>query len=102
MKEKRHTVVFTVSEQGRVEPVLSVQWMPRRVVCLGRADDVMGMRCEDHIPHSFAFRLLSARSRASAQEAMCARGLSARLVRTIGTRAPRTMPAVCAPARYSN
>ena len=36
------------------------------------------MTCEDHIPHSFAFRLLSARSRASAQEAMCARGLSDR------------------------
>src|SRR5580704_1165914 len=40
--------------------------------------------------------------RAMAQEARRASVLSARLVRITGTRAPSTMPAICAPARYSS
>src|SRR5262249_9961829 len=39
---------------------------------------------------------------ATAHEAILVAGLSARLVRTIGTRAPRTMPAARASARYSS
>src|SRR6266487_3440015 len=57
--------------------------------------------CQQSI-HTLPFRLLYDSNRASAHEALCARGLSARLVSTIGTRAPNTMPVVCASARYSN
>jgi hypothetical protein len=60
------------------------------------------IECENHLSHGFVVRLLCARSNASAQEALRARGLSERLVKTIGTRAPKTMPAACASAKYSN
>src|SRR5262249_32898787 len=43
-----------------------------------------------------------ANTRATAQEATRVAGLSARLVSTMGTRAPSTMPADCASPRYSS
>jgi hypothetical protein len=60
---------------------------------------------ENHITHRCAFRLLCllcATNRASAQEAIYARGLSAQLVSMIGTHAPNTMPASSAKERLEN
>src|SRR5450631_521903 len=52
--------------------------------------------------HGLACVLRRASSRAIAQEPCRASALSARLVRMIGTRAPSTMPAVSASAKYSS
>src|SRR5437016_1368555 len=70
----------------------------QRELDTGRAD----IECENHVGHAFALRVLCASNRASAQEAICARELSARLVNMMAARAPTTMPLDCASARYSN
>ena len=54
---------------------------------------------KDGVRHSTTFVLLLIKSCANAQEASRDIGLSARLVRMIGTRAPSTMPAASAPAK---
>src|SRR5450631_4293263 len=57
---------------------------------------------EDVAGHGMACVLLRASSRAIAQEPCRTSALSARLVRMMGTRAPSTMPAISASAKYSS
>ena len=60
-----------------------------------------GIQHKDSVTHGFA-PLWRASSSAIAQDPSLASVPSERLVRMIGTRAPSTMPAICASARYSS
>ena len=61
-----------------------------------------GIEDEDSVAHASTLALWRASSSAMAHEPSRASVLSARLVRMTGTRAPSTMPATCASARYSS
>src|SRR5262249_50823120 len=81
--------------EGAVRRVLAILHEPRRD--LGRRDVGAGRPLRP--PRSADRPRACAASIATAQLAMRDRTLSARLVRTIGTRAPRTRPALSAWAR---